>query len=355
MDELCSAAERNGDVPDAASFYAFVYNVRSGRCSLTRSADGLSHVTSLDNTLAESGAGYVVNDALADLATRPYGNLALSDLALTMIMLAFAEYYANNQYCVFVNACKNVPEIELIESFINAYGRSTVRLPPNLATDSVHGFRANEARFKASGTRLPITVPEFRAIVALMSSPNIDPRDFVRVVEPYHVRIVESLYTLTSITKNCRVIYECRELSRKDWLPNALFPKIVPDTLHHFDWWFPIPSKSVWFAYHDGRWSFQSYMGRDADRLMSTLHGLRCLVYGFVTRDNILYPVIFDDYNLRACWTNTVNFIAERGLNCAFRRPPVQDDKARRAICFVREGSHVVFKAITVADATATR
>lgn len=269
------------------------------------------------------------------------------DLGITLVMLAFGSYYSRKQYPIFVNAMKTVRELELLERFLLTAGRcgqSTargnvvggVRLDANLAVDPRYGLLANRHRFQ--GTRY-LRVDDFEAICAIARSRHSRPEEFVEALQPFDSAIVESFYMFTSVTRDAKMIAECRELS----CPRFVYTFDRPQRSERYDgrFWFRVPPRSTWFAYSQKRWSFQSYLGRDSDSLMRRLDGIKALVVGYV-HDRALYPVFVDHPLFVGRWLETMYCFAALGFPIVLRDDQPPDNL--NTFYYVRDGDGALYR-----------
>lgn len=323
----------------------FLYNVHRGvECSLLSSSssmdDGESIVSPLINATAIVNGGYTVNERHYRLS-RVKLNVPSEDLGITIVMLAFARYYSMNQYPVMVNALRTVRELEYVEQFLQTYTVASVKIPINLATHERYGLRANRHRF-ADG-RASLTMLEYRTVVATMKVPGIDPEEFIGFVARYHPRIIESFYMFTSITKDCKVIAECRELSIARRFAYT-FEKPVKSVKYDGDYWFRVPVRSVWFAHHQGRWTFQSYVGREIDdKLRRALSDVPGIVVGFVS-DGHVYPIAIEHPVYTGNWAQVIALFKQRALNVAFSSEPLPVGRTPKNIYYVKNRIHALYK-----------
>lgn len=317
--------------------HVFLYNVHRGlECAMDNNAVAVSP---LINATASANGGYTVDERLHRLS-RVKLDVPLEDLGITIVMLAFARYYSMNQYPVMVNSLRSVRELEYVEQFLQTYTIASIKIPINLATHEKYGLLANRARF-ANG-RAALTVLEYRTVVAMMKVPGIDPDEFVSLVARYHPRIVEAFYMFTSITKDCKVIAECRELSIARRFAYT-FEKPVKSIKYDGDYWFQVPVRSVWFAHHQGRWTFQSYVGREIDdKLRRSLSNVPGIVIGFVS-DGHVYPIAIEHPLYTGNWTRAIALFQQRGLNVALVGGPLPVGRPKN-IYYVKNRIHALYK-----------
>lgn len=355
---------------DPIAAQVFLYNVRANACQVHRDdTNGLESVATADNDAAAMN-GYTVREHLyrvsrarfaaaelpdwedVDLLDTATGTPSATDtdqplrfrpcdLGITLIMMSFGSYYSRKQYPIFVNCMKTVRELELLERFLLACGRTATSgsqqlLPANLAIDPRYGLYANRDRWQG---RRYLRVDEFEAICNIVRSRHSRPDEFVEALLPFDPTIVESFYMFTSVTRDVRMISECRELS----CPRFIYTFDRPTRSERYDgrFWFRVPPRSTWFAYSQGRWSFQSYLGRDSDTLMLRLQGIKALVVGFV-HDRSLYPVFVDHPLFVGRWAETMQCFAALGFPVVFRDDPPPERLG--SFYYVRDGDGTLYR-----------
>lgn len=274
--------------------------------------------------------GYSVGSELYELSIhlktlRDNDEVKLRDFGITSLMMCFADFYTKGQYPLFVDAFRNVPELERLESFLLKYNKSRIMLPLDMATDPKYGIKKNLHRFQ--GNNQLLTMEAFEDIVLMMHTPKIKPEQFIGKIAKYHLHVVESFYNFTSITKHCKVIKECRDLHQQSL--NYTFPKPIlsytVDAVSDCDYWFILPQRVVWFAYHSGSIKYSTYISRDTNRLLESVfstRNLNCIVVGIVVDSTTMYPLYFESAMHRGNWHATVETIKMLGLNCIYRPGP---------------------------------
>jgi len=288
---------------DEALVHVFLYNVHMGyECYLDESINDFdSH--SLENGIIDKY--YVIGKRLWSYHNRPI-SISIQDFGISIIMYWFAYYYSRNRYTIFVLTFQSVNELELLETFLVNYRATSLKLPSNLATDERYGIAANINNFINSEA---MTVTDFNTITAIMRINYITPENFISVVERYPLRIISSIYMFTSITKDLKLIKECRELSNHKYNYRV---QVVKTPNYNGDYWFYVPPKSVWFAYMSygtASWTYQSYVSRDVDCSMYRFRNLKnSVLIGFVTND-IVVPIIIRSQELNNDWDNMIKYV----------------------------------------------
>lgn len=295
----------------------FGYNILNNvTCELDTSAVATT-VHSL-NALKNYNAtisGYNVDNSLYTLSQQMNevkGAMTTKDFGITILMMHFAQYYSRGQYPLFVNQFRCVRELEIIEKFLLSYNQNHIKLPMNMATHKEFGLLANRDRFKNTKA---ITCSAFDFINAAMKNPNITPKEFLNLISPMHIRIIESFYMFTSITKNCKIIQECHELMYK--CLNYTFVKPLKTKEYIGDYWFILPPRSIWFAYHQGRVKV-SYISSDTYESLKIFNKLNYVTFGFIY-DNQIYPIIFEDPCTIGNWDQNLQIIKKNNYNCVFQ------------------------------------
>lgn len=212
--------------------------------------NGTSRITTPINDAAVL-SGYTVTRPLYELAREMlhrWSGVPNEDVGVNILMSAFAEYYVKGQYHLFVYDFKNITEMQTIESYLNKCTTKFIKLPKDMAVHDEHGILANAHQFTNHGR---LTKDQHLMILAGMASTIMNPGVFVTTVRPYHINIIESYYLFASITRDSKVILECRELSKPTL--NYVLDKFHKECRYSGEYWFELPSCSVWFAYLDKR------------------------------------------------------------------------------------------------------
>lgn len=185
-----------------------------------------------------------------------------------------------------------------------------------------------------------LTVLAFEAINNYMRSSEITPEKFIDRIKPLHINIIESFYIFTSITKNCKVINECHDLIHNHM--KYTFQKPMKSLRYDGHFWFDMPTKSIWFAYFQGKVTFSTFAGCDIRCSMEIFktNNIQCLVVGFINNAKI-YPIIFEDPEIYGNWEKIIERIQKCGFNCALRGG-VPNQKNN--IYFVRNNTPTIFK-----------
>lgn len=263
----------------------------------------------------------------------------LADFGITILMLHFAKFYSRGQYPLFVNAFKCVKELEIIETYLLKYNQNHIQLPINMATHSSYGLMAQKHLFVNNNA---LTCQVFKSINESMRLPSITPSTFIKLIELLHINIIESFYIFTSITKNCKIISECKELTYK--CLNYTFVKPYKSTVYDGDYWFVLPQNAIWFAYHMGRVKI-AYVSADTRALLHQLDSIKDVVMGFIY-DNQLFPIVIENPNLIGNWKETIKVLQKLKLNCILSNCPPVHNAAAKNFYFVRESFQNIFKLI---------
>lgn len=325
---------------NSAAICVFCYNVMKNiACDLDEKL-GITakSINSLKNYNA-TVSGYIVDRELYDLSQemiRLQSTIKINDFGITILMIHFAQYYARGQYPLFVNQFRCVRELEIIEKFLLSYNQKHIKLPINMATHKEFGLLANREKFTSTNA---ITCATFDFINVAMRNPNITPKEFIKLISPMHIQIIESFYIFTSITKNCKIIQECHELMYK--CLNYTFVKPIKHTEYNGNYWFILPPHSIWFAYHQGRVKV-SYISTDIYNAMHIFDKLNYVVVGFIY-DNQIYPIIFEDPRIIGDWDKNLEVLLNNKFNCVFQcgTPPKSSH-----VYFVKNQHFNIFKLI---------
>lgn len=310
-------------------------------CELDENSTGITSksINALKNYNA-TVSGYNVDRemyALSQEMIRLQSKMKARDFGITILMMHFAQYYARGQYPLFVNQFRCVHEIEIIEKFLLSYNQKHIKLPMNMATHKEFGLLVNRDKFTSTNA---ITCSAFDFINTAMRNPNITPKEFINLIAPMHIKIIESFYMFTSITKNCKIIQECHELMYK--CLNYTFMKPIKLTEYVGNYWFILPPRSIWFAYHQGRVKV-SYISTDTYKAMNIFNKLNYVVVGFIY-DNQIYPIIFEDPCIIGDWDKNLAVLLNNRFNCVFQvgTPPKSSH-----IYFVKNQHFNIYKLIT--------
>lgn len=283
--------------------YVFFYNVYVGyECYLDETVpdnDCCSLETGINDTY------YVIGKRLWNYSRRKI-DVPRCDFGITIVMMWFSHYYRTGEYPIFIMNFRSVNELEHLETFLVTYRASSLKLPTNLATHETYGIKANLERFNRCEI---MTMVEFNVIVAIMRVSRITPEEFINTVKKYPIPIISSVYMFTSITKEMKLIKECRELYTHKYNYRV---QIVKTPSYTGDYWFYVPPKAIWFgyiAYGQRSWTYQSYVSRDVDCSMFKFRHLKTgVLVGFVT-NNITVPVIVRSQELINNWDNMINYL----------------------------------------------
>lgn len=79
---------------------------------------------------------------------------------------------------------------------------------------------------------------------------DMEIESFLKLCEPFHLSIVETMYLFASFSCQTSLILERRALKSKSL--NYKFDKIQSVTQYTGIAWFILPKKFVWFAQHNG-------------------------------------------------------------------------------------------------------
>lgn len=382
MDKSVRLLESVYGEPNFGSLCAFLYNIKSG-VPFSIGDTERSGITPMLNSSANMNGGYWLVGELFDFATQALITLEpikLEDFGITIIMFLFARYYAHNQYAIMINTLHSIKEIEHLELYLKQYATTAVpkrsqiihnnvlncmvrshlnaannektdRVSPivtaNLATDERYGIAANAARFR--GTRA-ITLDEYTFIVRALNSKTLTVDNFISLINEFHIRIVESFYIMTSITKDSKVVNECRELSIRQM--KYKFARPVRSAVYSGDYWFLVPTGAIWFAYSQGFRTYQSYVSRDADKLLdAALDNVKSgVLVGFI-HDNVIHPVIMDSPECNGDWERTIETFSRHNLPIIFHDnratpPPLTEPNAAKHLFFVKENVTILYKYI---------
>lgn len=392
IDMILKSGRRN-----QAAIFVFLYNVLSGiPVKMAVAVDGgiggdndndniknnndliitIDKLNSMQNAAAYMNGGYVCDESLWSLCECFRSTtIQTSDFGITVLMLYFAHYYAREQYALYVEEFRCIKELAVIERFLLSYNQTRIKLPLNLSIHPKYGLKRQAHRFVNSNH---LTMTLFETMIAMMQQSqtvsgraskqavkrtklqhsmadigavsSLTPDMFIDFVSMFHVRIIESFYIFTSISKNCKIIYECSEFMNVNKLEYTFQKPIKTDNFTLAEYFFQIPSGALWFAYYQGKIKFSSYAGNELYSLFKVfdVNKVMCVVVGFIdTSNNTLTPLIFED--LHTDWTRTIAAINYLKLHCVFR--PISEvdvllkkNKAAPRFYFVKAGIAAIFK-----------
>lgn len=367
------------DDPNCGSLCMFLYNVKAG-VPITQGEIRRSEISPMMNSSVSMDGGYTLDPdtyIFANSALDSLREIELRDFGITIIMFLFARYYSHNQYAIMVNTLHGIKELECLELYLKTSqtvsvatrsesihnnpintvirahlltaGDSTIGISPivasNLATDAKYGLFANADKFINNDI---LTLSEFKFITSAISSKTLTSENFISLINGFHLHIVESFYTLTSITKDSKVIIECRELS----IPQMKYTFVRPvrSAIYHGDYWFVVPSGAVWFAHHQGYRTYQSYVSRDIDQVIDrALENVTSgILVGFIF-ENSIYPTQLDTPDCNGNWERTISEFSRYGLPVIFHDdkvtpPPLDDPKRNKRIFFVKRSIPTLYR-----------
>lgn len=309
---------------------------------------------------ARTTGTYVVADRrLLTLAQTPPGALGKEDFGITIAMLFFARYYANNQYTLLAHHLQDVDEFRVLVLKLTHFRESSLRLPLNMAIHPQYSLKGGNF----CGTA-PITMAEYYHLMEYMMDRTCQVECFVRLVRKFHPLIVESLYMFTSLSKEClnRIILDC-DTARRGTLTYS-FRAPIAGNIAHRQYWLQLPARAIWFAYSQGYCQFKVPVSDDRllDRLARVPHAF---ILGFLTVDpqhrvtdmyvvQIVPPSPPDGDtgagpSARSVWSKTVQVAAAMNLKCALRPREDPLPNPPRGVLFVVESNDgVLYKPHTL-------
>lgn len=321
------------------SVCVFLYNVLSGvPCELGH--DNPTTIDTLNPSVNVNAklSSYEVDRELYVLAQRPW-NCKVEDLGITICVMFFAEFYAKGQYPLYVNALRCVKELEIIERYLIGYNVNQIKLPHNLATNRIYGLKRQYDVLKHGKSLL--SVEAFDVITTFIRSPAATPQKFIYIIADFPIKVTESFYMFTSITRDCATVRSCHEI-KLNTLVSYVPEKPVKTSNFDCQYWFELPAKAIWFGYMNGATWYSSYVSLDVnDMVMNVFKFLPCLVSGFIS-ENKIFPTDMKDPVLFGEWHDIVAKFRELNLNCVYNRPPLTINSKR--VYFVKAGHRELFK-----------
>lgn len=282
-----------------------------------------SKINTLDNELATENGYYVFHknstlayDALALKQFINSHNIKYYDFGITCVFMIFSYYAAQYQYPIMAYNLKFIKEFEIVEKLLLNFLKS-LKIKNNIATES--GFNLIHNKHKYVGINY-IKLHELTQFQDVLKN-NPDTNVFIELIKHYHISIIQTFYAFSSCYGRSKfAILDCRELTKNAF--NFTFPKHNIVDVYSGDYWFPVPKHPVWFAYKNKKCVFKSFIGRDVDAIVQrefdNLPVSHELIYGFITQDNYIYPIVFYDPRLDT-WASIIMFIQQHKLNNAFR------------------------------------
>ncbi|UDM55354.1 gp33-like protein [Phenacoccus solenopsis nudivirus] len=268
--------------------------------------------------------GYTLNRQYYDLAKIYYNHIdtPIADLGITLLLVNFASYLSRSQYFLFVHDFNCIDVIDDFEKMLRVCSNAYVKLPFDLAMDRTYGLFAIES---ITGTK-NYTMNKFMYFSKIIENPNITIEYFIdEFVRDHNIRIVESLYTLTSFKRSNNAIDECRRLNTKTFVYN-IEPIIMVDAstfTYCGQYWFSLTSsqKPTWFAVYNDRIAFKGYMTRKSETfIIETFAKLKNhIIIGIIVDEQTIYPIRVDEPRFNGNWIHTVEFFKQHRLNVIFK------------------------------------
>lgn len=284
---------------------------------------------------------YYVDRALGHVSTLPVSR-SQADFGITLVMYYFAKFYAHSQYAKFAMMFQPVDELKILERFLAEEQGSRRRLPYELAFTRGYGLR--DVKYTEKGS---LTVGMFTELTMFLYQPACTRDTFVARMKPLHVRIVESFYTFTSFTRNCKEIHEGLSSGQYDCsYPYTFEPAAEVRHIDDIRYWFVVPTKATWFAYSNRIFKLRTYTPA-ATRLSVVLDPIpHSLVVGFLVGDAV-FPLRIDPPDdidaSRNPWDYTVEVLKKHGLPVALSMGPLPAKRNTRTYC-VCSDSTVFFR-----------
>lgn len=283
--------------------------------------------------------GYTLSGKLYDLAKQYLtfvDKLKLEDLGITILLLNFSKCYVEAQYHLFINDFEPISELENFERKLLKCSNLYFKLPKNLALHTKFGIVAQRAAFVNHGS---ITLKSFNDIFAYMASNIVEVEKFLEIIAPYHIKIVECFYTLSSFTRQTRIILESRDLNHTSFV--YTIEKIRKSVVYNGSFWFVLPKNSVWFACHRGNVKKVNYISRDVENsIISTFKPIEHSIVVGIVHENVIYPIKIDDAMCNGKWQVTIDLMNRMGLNVLYK----SGAPLYRNIHFVVENQYSIYK-----------
>lgn len=364
---------------DYGSLYAFIYNILQSDMSVvyeehdgdSSGDDRLELMLTIDsNVQASFERIYRVNrsdvferviclrENFREIASKE--GLSSADIGITIVMMLFGLYMSRGQYEIMIGNLNVVKEIEQIELYIESNMANSLNLGFNLSTDHRYSISNHFLTPKQNQAR-SLKMSEFKRVLQIMRF-CVNTMQFIQEISPFHLRIVESFYALTSMSKCKKFVRVCREMyqdRRKEVNFNYKFDKIIP--VHDveyakldMDWWFEVPRKAVWFVYFNGAWRLnQRYLSRSTRNLFEDLrHVKNLIVLGFIEDDVRLVVVRLESVALNGKWNEIIKLMSQYNLYCPLRSRDTfvtSTITKKNLLCYVKNDSVTIFKLSYVA------
>jgi len=270
---------------------------------------------------ASNISGYTLSNELYDtviLYTTTFKDtIKLCDLGVNILLLNFSKYFANSQYHLFVNEFDQIRELEDFEKKLLKCSNTFLKVPKNLAIDSKYGIRAQSKNF-VNKNSMPIE--SFNSLFSYMSSKVFVIERFIDMLKPYHINIIESIYSLVSLTRQTRVILECRDLNS----PNFTYTisRILKSNIYTGCMWFVLPESPVWFAYSKGNIKKTSYITRSDETAIVRLFEKESDIIVGIICNNTIYPLYIDGSIFHGSWLMTYDYFKNKKFNILYNLGP---------------------------------
>lgn len=295
--------------------------------------NGLDNVNSSNNEDAMSlRAGYVLKTKLYNLCKTRFDCL-VEDLGVTILLINFAQFFSRNQYVLFSNFFKHIEEIKHLEIFLTGNHVKNMKYY-DLGIHHVYGILAQKERFTSKQI---MTYIDFLCFLPRLPTAHFhDKEKTVEYFSNFHIRIVESLYNLTSIP-DVKAIKESNKIGRRMLMYK--FPEVVKTSIFDADYWFVLPSKVVWFAYFKRQYYFTGYVEVSLDEQFRKFDDFDYIVIGYISKHQI-FPLYFD---CKPFWHQSMEMFRQHNIVTHMVSKNI-DSKTKKNLYFVKEGDFNVYK-----------
>ncbi|KAJ8670213.1 hypothetical protein QAD02_001472 [Eretmocerus hayati] len=238
-------------------------------------------------------------------------------LGVTILLVNFAKYCADNIWPIFVNNFALIDELCDLENFLHrirydrgveksttkAVGSCVLKLPRTLALSRKHGVESYSGE---TGRSQCIRYSEFGRVLDILVTAPFDLSRFREELEKYDESIRDSIFAFGWFTKIPRELIVSRDLSGTNERASC---RLKMNFIHEYGFdasryshWFVLPKNSVWFTYDTStcRTSFSKFVPRNAGKIFNRKMSEVCRVVDKYDR-SVLYGFFYDDRFVSVC------------------------------------------------------
>lgn len=347
-------------IPDEVSLCPFLkklnefiqvtyYLVRSGRVKCDRDdGNGLDNITFEDLETAVAVRVIQASSKLYETLTTPLvPRLTDYDLGYTILFMNFAIYNTVGRYTDFVLIFRHLDCMKEFEVYMskNRYANINAEYT-DLGIHAKHGLLKNYHRF--TNTRC---LTRHLAMSLLLipwqrgtSMATLSPEDYVSHLNILHIDIISSFYAITSNSKMTSSILECRDAANATPLHAAIKP-INTYVLDDCEYWFHVPSGSVWFTYSKEGLRYHGLCNNELP--IKTFREIGFTIVGFVHGASLNCVSLIHDIAVQGRWDVIINIFSSKGLYSPLihrsMQKPYQGNKTNRVL-YVKSNNDVIYQ-----------